>query len=164
MNSATMTTSPSSLRAAIERRGAIEMQRRAQLAGELGVTLIAQEAASTYPRKRPESRRRGSSPIDSQANYDFDVLPTAKGARLEFFIVGNHAFKVKFFSLNNGSRGHAIFPKAGLRPGAKLAYNRDDPANPTPNWFPRIVQHPGTTGTHFYEKAIKRALRRLHSR
>jgi hypothetical protein len=160
--SATMTTAPSSLRAAIERAANDQLLRKAVRAGVEGVQEVAREAASTYPRKRPESRRRGAAPLDDPGNYDYVAqAKPAGGVRLEFFVANRDPqFRVKFFSLNNGSRGHVITPNW---PRRTLAYNRDNPASESPNYFPLVAPHPGTSGSKFFDKAVQRVMGRLRS-
>lgn len=160
-NSATMTTAPSALRAALERAAQQQLLAKARRAGEEGVREIAAEAAATYPTRRPESRRRGAASIVDESNYGFEAVPTGSaGVKLDFFVANSdNRFRVKFFTLNNGSRGG--YPIVPTWPRKTLAYNKDNPASETPNHFPPSVIHPGVKGSHFYERSIQRVMARL---
>ena len=126
--------------------------------GEACVEEIAAEAGRRYRTGRPASRSRSTPRLSDRSAYDFDARTTAKGGRLEVHLAGvSDAFKAKFFSLNNGSRGHRIT----ARNAKTLAYNRYDPASTEYNYFPPAVSHPGTAGSHFYEAGIRRAVSRF---
>lgn len=152
------TTNTTALAAAIERAAAPALEQLGERMGQEGTREIAARFRAKYPRPRPPARRRGSSPIGSEGNYSYEVVRSGDSVAVEWFIVGGDDFKVKFFSLNNGSRGHTIAARGG--PKARLAYNRSDPASTDYDTFPHRVRHPGTSGSHVYEEAIEAVLAR----
>lgn len=112
--------------------------------GPIAIGMIAANAP-----KSKDGRHRSQSLSDPGA-YDYDVTRQARGARLNIHIMGDIQFKAKFFSINYGSRGHPItgdlsFPGTNDREGT---------------WVSHIafVNHPGTSGTGFYEEALARAI------
>lgn len=119
-------------------------------AGKFAVRLIALEAAtSTKPRAPARSRSKS---LTSASSYDYDVTRQANGARLNIHIVGDELFKAKFFSVNYGSQPHEILPHGSY----KLVFPYPTEGSPKRGF--RRVDHPGTTGKHFYEAAIEAAI------
>lgn len=133
------------------------VMRRIDEMGRACVQEIASEAGAIYRNARPPQRSRSSPRLSDASAYDYDVLPSPKGGRLEVFVAAGEDFKAKFFSLNNGSAPHTI----RARNAKRLGYNRDDPASTDYNFFPKERRHPGTSGSRFYERAIQRALARF---
>jgi hypothetical protein len=72
--------------------------------------------------------------------------------RLNIHIVGDELFKAKFFSVNYGSQPHEILPHGNY----KLVF--PFPTEGSPKRGFRRVDHPGTSGKHFYEQAIEAAI------
>lgn len=151
------TTSKSSLADQLVRAAQPAVLRKADRLGEACLDEIEASANRMHRNIRPPSRSRSTPKLGDRSAYNFDVLPTPKGGRVEVFVSAGDAFKVKFFSLNNGSRPHRI----RVRNAATLAYNQYDGASTNYDTFPTAVNHPGTSGSNFYEMGVRRALARF---
>ncbi len=117
---------------------------------ENGERLATASANRLYDTNRPANRRRnpGSNRLGSGAMFQGLVEITADGAVVTFKVLGGG---VKFNALNYGSSAHEIRPrtkKALAWPGAggEMVVRKK-------------VNHPGTTGSGFWEKAIIQARR-----
>jgi hypothetical protein len=113
-----------------------------QAAGPQALNLIAAAAP------KPKLSRPRSKSLSDPTSYAFDVSRQANGARLNIHIMGDSKFKAKFFSVNYGSSPHPIignqwlsFPGTNEFAGLQIAV--------------RSVNHPGTSGVHFYEAALE---------
>lgn len=151
------------------------LRRFADKVGRNGKQIMIATVNSLYNCNRPTSRRRypGSLRLGSGAMFAYKVLPYRSGdAATQFIIKGSGGAQIKFKALNFGSGGHNIAPVkgAGLAfPAGKgeggRAINTSRGAS-TDGIFitggrgrKGDVDHPGTTGTHFFEKSIQKARR-----
>lgn len=126
----------------------------AETLGDNGDRLAVQAAKSLYNTNRPTDRRRspGSERLGSGAMFKHDVVSYSDGsAKVAFRIDADGPALTKFKALNSGSGAHEIPPrvkKALYWPGIRGGRPVKGPAN-----------HPGTTGSQFWQKAIKQARR-----
>jgi hypothetical protein len=126
---------------------------RVRALGDDGKRRIVDNVSRLYtPRASHRSR---SAPLHSPGNYTTLMVETPDGFRMRFAISGGDLFKAKFFSLNNGTRPHRIYPHGPY----KLAFPW--PNEGDPYVFRRSVtwtERGGKFGTHFYDDAIRDAI------
>jgi hypothetical protein len=122
---------------------------RARDACETAAPTILQSIAAEAPQSK-DGRHRSKS-LSDPGSYGHDVSRQARGVRLNIHVMGDHNFKAKFFAINYGSGGHQIpgtpklrFPGTNDRAGSTVVV--------------KLVGHPGTSGTGFYERGIMRAI------
>jgi hypothetical protein len=145
------------------------LRRFADKVGKAGVANMKTSVNELYNTNRPASRRRypGSLRLGSGAMFDYRVIPYRSGdAATQFIIRGSGGAASKFKALNFGSDGHRIKPvkKRFLAfPEGDGAKEIDTSRGASWEGIVRVgkkgVRHPGTTGTHFFEKSIAKARR-----
>jgi hypothetical protein len=95
-----------------------------------------------------------SEPLSSRDNYVVTITEVPQGFVIEWTVRGSGAFMAKFHAQNTGSSSHVI-TKAG-KPPMPWRDNDGDA------WgFGFKANHPGTTGTHFYDDAIEEVIDRV---
>jgi hypothetical protein len=95
---------------------------------------------------------RRSEPLSSRGNYVVSIAEVPQGYVIEWTVQGSSAFLAKFHAQNSGSRPHAITS------ARKMPFPTSDDADA--EFFGHSAHHPGTRGTHFYDRAIEVVLSR----
>lgn len=99
----------------------------------------------------PSGKR--SEPLGDREHYRVTIVEVPLGYDIQWNVVGSGAFLAKFLAQNFGSGPHDIvsdkkmpFPETG-----------DEYAE----HFGKKARHPGTTGTHFYDRSIEVVVGRI---
>ncbi len=147
-------------RALIE-RALPRIERAADLTIKDATDGIVQNAQNRHGNRQGKARSKS---LSDPSSYTGESEQRESGVLMRFRVEGDGPFLAKFNSINYGSRAHTIpvgTDKRGRAFAGNLEYTGD---SGKPFATARAVEHPGTTGSHFWTDAIEDALRnfRLH--
>lgn len=96
-----------------------------------------------------------SEPLSGRKHYRVTIDEIPQGYLIQWTVEGSRAFLAKFHAQNTGSRGHRIVRTE--KPPMPFPGTGDDFAEE----FGYVADHPGTSGTRFYDRAIEQVIARV---